>query len=251
MEIDRRNLIFRKISYMDFYELKKAGIESVPTNEAFLSFGQMFKNMSVLDYMYIFSDMMKDQGTDSYGLFHRKMLLGYVSFNYGFSEFGAELIGWTRNGYQQLGLGELGLNTACEVAFQGKNFNYVELKIDQGNLNSRKVAEKCGFIPLLKIKYNIGSEDCYIYYVRFSPKILSLSKRFQLRAIDIANNPASAPSMNYFLRSPRVVEFYEWPFGEYSEDSKPVNPTLLVSFLATINFRPEDMEDGSKDSQTG
>ena len=151
----------------------------------------------------------------------------------------------------EIRLGELGLNTARGVAFQGKNFNYVELKIDQGNQNSRKVAEKCGFVPLLKIKYNIRSEDCYIYYLRFSPKVLALSKRFKLRAIDISNNPAIAPSLNYFLRSPRVVEFYEWPFGENSEDSKSVNSTLLVSFLATIDFRPEDMEEPPKASLTG
>ena len=250
MDIDRKNLIFRQISYLDFSEFKRAGIESISTNEAFLNFGHVFKNMSVLRYMYLFSEIMKDQSSDSYGLFHQETLLGYVSFGFGYSELGTELIGWTRNGYQQLGLGELGLNTACEVAFQGKNFNYVELKIDQTNLNSRKVAEKCGFAPFLKIKYNIGSDDCYIYYVRFNPKILALAKRFKLRPIDVANNPASAPSMNYFLRSPRVVEFYEWPFGEYSEDSKPINSTLLVSFLATINFRPDEIEDGSRESQS-
>jgi len=123
MEIERKNLLFRRISYLDFYEFKKAGIESISTNEAFLSFGPIFKNMTVLEYMYLFSDLMKDESSDSYGLFHNRVLLGYLSFSFGFSDLGTELIGWTRNGFHQLGLGELGLNTACEVAFQSKNFN--------------------------------------------------------------------------------------------------------------------------------
>jgi RimJ/RimL family protein N-acetyltransferase len=249
MEIERKNLLFRRISYLDFYEFKKAGIESISTNEAFLSFGPIFKNMTVLEYMYLFSDLMKDESSDSYGLFHNRVLLGYLSFSFGFSDLGTELIGWTRNGFHQLGLGELGLNTACEVAFQSKNFNYVELKIDATNTNSRKLAEKCGFNPYLKIKYNIGSEDCYIYYVKFNPKIIALAKRYGLRPIDVANSPASAPSLNYFLKSPRVIEFYEWPFEHFDDNSKAINSTLLVSFLATINFRPEDINqevNGSK-----
>lgn len=244
MEIERKNLLFRRISYLDFNEFKKAGIESISTNEAFLSFGHIFKNMTVLEYMYLFSDLVKNESSESYGLFHKNTLLGYVSFSFGFSDFGTELIGWTRNGFHQLGLGELGLNTACQVAFEAKNFNYVELKIDSTNINSRKLAEKCGFEPFLKIKYNVGSDDCYIYYVKFNPKISSLAKRMKLRPIDVANNPASAPSLNYFLKSPRVVEFYEWPFGQFHEDDKPINSTLLVSFLATINFRPEDINQG-------
>jgi RimJ/RimL family protein N-acetyltransferase len=249
MEIERKNLLFRRISYLDFYEFKKAGIESISTNEAFLSFGPIFKNMTVLEYMYLFSDLMKDESIDSYGLFHNRVLLGYLSFSFGFSDLGTELIGWTRNGFHQLGLGELGLNTACEVAFQSKNFNYVELKIDATNTNSRKLAEKCGFNPYLKIKYNIGSEDCYIYYVKFNPKIIALAKRYGLRPIDVANSPASAPSLNYFLKSPRVIEFYEWPFEHFDDNRKAINSTLLVSFLATINFRPEDINqevNGSK-----
>lgn len=251
MEIDRKNLLFRRISYLDFHEFKKAGIESISTNEAFLSFGHIFKNMTVLEYMYLFSDLMKNEVSESYGLFHKRVLLGYLSFNFGFSDLGTELIGWTRNGFQQLGLGELGLNTACEVAFQSKNFNYVELKIDSTNTNSRKLAEKCGFMPFLKIKYNIGSEDCYIYYVKFNPKVVALAKRYGLRPIDVANNPASAPSLNYFLKSPRVTEFYEWPFDNFVEDSKAINSTLLVSFLATINFRPQDIDQEANGPQAG
>jgi len=251
MDIERKNLLFRRISYLDFHEFKKAGIESISTNEAFLSFGHIFKNMTVLEYMYLFSDLMKNEVSESYGLFHKKVLLGYLSFSFGFSDLGTELIGWTRSGFQQLGLGELGLNTACEVAFQSKNFNYVELKIDATNTNSRKLAEKCGFNPFLKIKYNIGSEDCYIYYVKFNPKIVDLAKRYGLRPIDVANNPASAPSLNYFLKSPRVIEFYEWPFDNFIEDSKAINSTLLVSFLATINFRPQDIDQEVNGSQAG
>ena len=133
-EIDLKKLIFRRISYLDFNEFKQAALESVPTNEAFLAFGHIFKNITVWEYMREFADIVKNQGSESYGLFHRSTFLGFVSFNYGFSRLGTELVGWTRNGYQNQGLGELGLKTACYVAFEAKGFNYVELKIDSKNL---------------------------------------------------------------------------------------------------------------------
>lgn len=107
-EIDLKKLIFRRLSYLDFLEFKKAAIESVPTNEAYLSFGHIFKNISVLEYMYEFAQLVKDKENESFGLFHGNTFLGFIGFQFGFSRLGTELIGWTRNGYQKQGLGEIG-----------------------------------------------------------------------------------------------------------------------------------------------
>ena len=240
-EIDLKKLIFRRISYLDFKEFKQAALESIPTNEAFLAFGHIFKNITVWEYMREFADIVKNQGSESYGLFHRNTFLGFVSFNFGFSRLGTELVGWTRNGYQNQGLGELGLKTACYVAFEAKGFNYVELKIDSKNFSSRAVAEKAGFVPFLKFKYSAGSELTYIYYLKINPKVEDLSKRYKTRAVDIINSPASRAPHHHFLRSPRVSEFYEWPFGEFNENSKAVNINLLSSYLAVINLEPDDL----------
>jgi hypothetical protein len=84
--------------------------------------------------------------------------------------------------------------------------------------------------------------------VKFNPSVLSIASRYKLRPIDVANNPASAQSLNHFLKSPRVIEFYEWPFDRYAEESKPVNQNLLISYLATINFKPDDMDSGTQTS---
>jgi len=241
-QIERKNLIFRRISYLDFVEFKKAGIESVSTNEAFLGFGHIFKNISVLDYMLFFSEMLKDKGAEGYGLFHRNTLLGFSEFSFGFSPFGTELIGWVRNGYQNLGLGELGLNTAAVVAFEGKKFNYVQLKIDSSNGPSRRLAEKAGFKPCFRATYSAGSEATYIYYLKINPKVEALANRYGRRALDIINSPASSPGLNFYLKSSSVAEFYEWPFADFDEDSKPVSASLLSSYLALININSADFE---------
>jgi RimJ/RimL family protein N-acetyltransferase len=240
-EIDPKKLIFRRLSYLDFLEFKKAAIESVPTNEAYLAFGHIFKNISVLEYMYEFSQLIKDGENESYGLFHRNTFLGFVGFQFGLSQLGTELIGWTRNGYQKQGLGELGLNTACHVAFEGKGFNYVELRIDSENKASRAVAEKAGFIPLLRMKYFAGDDSTFIYYVKINPKVEALAQRYRRRTVDIINSPASIAPHHYFLKSESVSEFYNWPFEEFNESAKPVNMNLLSSYLALINLHPDDL----------
>jgi len=243
-EIDLKKLIFRRLSYLDFIEFKQAVIQSIPTNEAYLAFGHIFKNITVLEYMREFTDIVKNEGTESYGLFHRNTFLGLIGFSFGISRLGTELIGWTRNGYQKQGLGEMGLKTACYVAFEGKGFNYVELKIDSENIASRTVAEKAGFTPFLKFKYAAGSEHTYIYYLKINPKVEELAKRYRRRAIDIINSPASQAPHQYFLKSPRVSEFYDWPFADFDENSKPVNINLFSSFLSMINLEPDDLEVG-------
>lgn len=242
--IHRKNLIFRRISYLDFIEFKRAAIESISTNEAYLAFGHIFKNITVLDYMNYFSDLLKNTGTEAYGLFHRSTLLGFVGFDFGMSKKGTELVGWARKGYHNLGLGELGLNTACEVAFVAKGFNYVDLRIDETNEPSRRVAEKAGFKPYLKIKYQAGSDESYIHYMKVNPAIERLAGRYGKRAIDVINSPASAAPYHHFLKSPRVSDFYDWPFDDYSEDSKAVNINLLSSYLAVINLEPDDLGSG-------
>lgn len=239
--IERKNLIFRRISYLDFGEFKKAAIESISTNEAYLSYGHIFKNISVIDYMVYFSDLMKDKGAEAYGLFHRNTLLGFMTFSFGLSPRGTELIGWARNGYHNLGFGELGINTACVVAFKSKGFNYVELKIDATNEPSRRLAEKAGFKPLLKFSYEAGSEQNYIYYVKINPIIENLAKRYKKRPIDVINSPASMAPLHFYLKSPRVSQLYDWPFEEFNEDMKPVNINLLSSYLAIINLEPDDL----------
>jgi len=240
-QIERKNLIFRRISYLDFGEFKKAAIESISTNEAYLAYGHIFRNISVIDYMTYFSGLLKNQGREAFGLFHRSTILGFVTFEFGMSKKGCELIGWARNGYHNLGLGELALNTACEVAFQSKGFNYVELRINETNEPSRRVAEKAGFRPYLKFRYEAGEEQVYIYYLKINPAIDNLAKRYRKRVIDIINSPASQAPYHHFLKAPSVSQFYEWPFGDFRDDIKPVNYNLLSSYLAIINLEPDDL----------
>ena len=64
-----------------------------------------------------------------------------------------EVIGWVRSGYYNKGVGELGLAYAEQIAFARKNFNFMALHISQKNKASRRVAEKAGFKPVLRMAY--------------------------------------------------------------------------------------------------
>ena len=169
-KIDYKSLRFRMLSYLDFQEFKRAALESIPTNEPFLVYGSIFNNVTVLDFVTIYMNMMKDTKVDHYGLFSGSTLLAHAQYEYGLGPHGTELIGWTRNEYQNKRIGEYGLAVATNNAFINKKFNYVELKIDSKNEQSRRIAEKVGFKPYLRLKYESGGESNFIYYINLSPE---------------------------------------------------------------------------------
>jgi len=103
---------------------------------------------------------------------------------------------------------------------------------DLGKGLGRRLAEKAGFKPCFKATYSAGSEATYIYYLKINPMVEALAKRYGRRALDIINSPASAPGLNFYLKSSNVTEFYEWPFADFDEDSKPVPASLLSSYSA-------------------
>ena len=239
MNID--NLRFRMLSYMDFHEFKRAVISSVETNEPYLAYGSIFNNVSVLEYVDIYMQMMKDKKIDHFGLFDGSTLLAHAQYQTGLGPLGTELIGWTRKEFQNQKIGEVGLITATNYGLVNKGFNYVELRIDSKNVPSRKLAEKVGFKPFLKLKPDPVHEQIFIYYVKFNPKIEALARRYDRRAIDIFNSPASVAPYHHFLHSPGVSSFYDWPFPEYSEDMKPISSSLLSAYLAIVNLHPDDL----------
>lgn len=241
-KIDYNSLRFRMLSYLDFQEFKRAALESIPTNEPFLVYGSIFNNVTVLDFVTIYMNMMKDTKVDHYGLFSGSTLLAHAQYEYGLGPHGTELIGWTRNEYQNKRIGEYGLAVATNNAFINKKFNYVELKIDSKNEQSRRIAEKVGFKPYLRLKYESGGESNFIYYIKFNPLIESLGRRYRKRPIDIMNSPASKPPLHHFLRSPRVSDFYDWPFPDYQEEANPVSLNLISAYLALVNFHPDELK---------
>ena len=250
-DFDPKNLTFRMLSLLDIKEFKEAARESVETNLEYLAYGALFKDIRPLEYLDFYTGMLKSPSSDHFGLFDRGTLLGHVSYYLGFSDFGTELMGWTRKDYQSHGVGEIGLRAATERAFGVKGFNFVQLAINEKNLPSRKVEEKVGFIPVLKIPYDSSSSDSLVLYLKLSPRTLRLARQFGRRPLDVMACPASALGLTQYLNSDRVMEFYEWPFDNFIEDSKAINSTLLVSFLATINFRPQEIDQEVNGSQAG
>jgi hypothetical protein len=231
------------LSLLDIKEFKIAAKESVETNLEYLAFGNIFRDIRPLEYLDFYTGMLKSTSADHFGLFDGGTLLGHVSYQLGYSDFGTELMGWTRRDYQNLGAGEIGLVAASERAFNVKGFNFIQLAINEKNIPSRKVAEKVGFLPVLKLPYDTTSSDCMILYLKLSPRTIRLSHQYGRRPLDIMACPATSMGMTHFLRSDRVIQFYEWPFPLLVEGARPTNPYAFEDYLARVNFNPRNLSE--------
>ena len=240
---DPRKLTFRMLSLLDIKEFKIAAKESVETNLEFLAYGTIFKDIQPLEYLDFYTRMLKSTSADHFGLFDRGTLLGHVTYQLGYSNFGTELMGWTRKDYQNHGVGEIGLLAASERAFGVKGFNFVQLAINEKNLPSRKVAEKVGFFPVLKLPYDSSSTDSFILYLNLSPRTIRLARQYGRRPLDVMVCPASAMGMTHFLNSDSVIQFYEWPFPPFVEGARSTNPYAFEDYVARVNFSPRNLSE--------
>jgi RimJ/RimL family protein N-acetyltransferase len=241
-EFDLRKVKWRMLSLLDIKEFKIAAQESTQTNYEFLAYGAMFESISPFDYAMTYSDMLFKDPVDHYGLFDKGKLLGHMSFGICFSQFGSEVIGWVRSGYHNKGVGELGLAYAEQIAFDRKKFNFIALSINQKNIPSRRVAEKAGFRPVLKMAYVSGGTECSALYIKINPRIERLARQYGRRPIDVMNSPAGFQGMGHYLVSDGIVEFYGWPFPPFEENGRPINGFAFDDFTARINLSPRNFE---------
>jgi hypothetical protein len=116
------------------------------------------------------------------------------------------------------------------------------LHISQENLPSRRVAEKAGFKPVLKMAYMSGGTKCSILYIKINPRVERLARQYGRRPIDVMNSPACFEGMGHYLLSEGVVEFYGWPFPPFEENCRPTNGFAFDDFTARINLNPKVLE---------
>jgi hypothetical protein len=191
-----------------------------------------------------YSFLLSDKTTDHYGLFEGRRLLGHVAITFGQGPLGVEIYGWVRKGFQNKGIGELGLNTASALAFNHKGFNYATLVINQNNMPSRAVAEKIGFKPAYLTKSSSSTNaQTFIVFYKYSPKIEQLSLRYKVDPLDIMNNPATRyGSTHYLLKSESVLEMYRWPLPPFVEEYSYLYEWLIMDYLGIVNLTPEDLD---------
>lgn len=241
-DFDLRNVKWRMLSLLDMKEFKLAAQESVDTNYEFLAYGEIFDNIAPTEFLFTYYEMLFKDPVDHYGLFDKGKLLGHMSFGACFGQFGVEVIGWVRKGYHNKKVGELGLAYAEQIAFDRKRFNFMALHISQKNKASRRVAEKAGFKPVLKLAYRAGASECSIIYIKINPRIERLARQYGRRAIDVMNSPAGMSGFGHYLNSDSIVEFFSWPFPPFQEQGRPVNAYAFDDFTSRINFNPRAFE---------
>jgi RimJ/RimL family protein N-acetyltransferase len=243
MKVDFAKLEFRRLTYSDFNEFKRAAIESVESNYEYLWFGQFFERANLVEMLNEFSWLIHDPSTNHFGLFQGSRLLGHIAIAKSVAPLGAEIYGWVRKGYHSQGVGELGLNLALQTAFQISDFNYVELSINEKNAPSRQVAKKLNFTALYcKSNESLPDSTKYVSYVKFNPRIEELARRYARSPLQIMNCPATIfPFTHYLLQLDSLVSFYEWPFDTYQEHDRPLDDIELHKYLSLVCLRPEDL----------
>ena len=244
MQIEKVQKSFRRLSKTDFLEFKRAATESIDSNMEYLYFGQFFDNANLIEMMNEYSFLLSDERTDHYGLFEGPRLLGHVAITFGQGPLGVEIYGWVRKGFQNKGVGELGLNTACALAFNHKGFNYATLVINQNNMPSRAVAEKIGFKPAYLTRSSSSpNAQTFIVFYKWSPKIEELSIRYRLNPLDIMNCPATRYGSTYYLlKSESIQEMYRWPLPPFVEEYSQLYEWVMMDYLGIVNITPEDLE---------
>jgi RimJ/RimL family protein N-acetyltransferase len=210
----------------------------------YLYFGQFFDHANLIEMMNEYSFLLSDNRTDHYGLFEGPRLLGHVAITFGQGPLGVEIYGWVRKGFQNKGVGELGLNTACALAFNHKGFNYATLFINQNNMPSRAVAEKIGFKPAyLTRSSNSSDAQTFIVFYKFSPKIEEISIRYKVNPFDIMNCPATQYGSTYYLlKSESIQEMYRWPLPPFVEEYSYLYEWAMMDYLGIVNLTPEDLD---------
>ena len=244
MQIEKVQKSFRMLSKTDFLEFKRAATESIDSNMEYLYFGQFFDNANLIEMMNEYSFLLSDKRTDHYGLFEGPRLLGHVAIKSGQGPLGVEIYGWVRKGFQNKGVGELGLNTACALAFNHKGFNYATLIINQNNMPSRAVAEKIGFKPAYLTRSSSSpNAQTFIVFYKYSPKIEELSFRYKMNPLDIMNCPATRYGSTYYLlRSESIQEMYRWPLPPFVEEYSELYEWAMMDYLGIVNLTPEDLD---------
>ena len=244
MQIEKVQKSFRRLSKTDFLEFKRAATESIDSNMEYLYFGQFFDNANLIEMMNEYSFLLSDKRTDHYGLFEGPRLLGHVAITFGQGPLGVEIYGWVRKGFQNKGVGELGLNTACALAFNHKGFNYATLVINQNNMPSRAVAEKIGFKPAYLTRSSSSpNAQTFIVFYKWSPKIEELSIRYRLNPLDIMNCPATRYGSTYYLlKSESIQEMYRWPLPPFVEEYSQLYEWAMMDYLGIVNLTPEDLD---------
>ena len=244
MQIEKVQKSFRMLSKTDFLEFKRAATESIDSNMEYLYFGQFFDNANLIEMMNEYSFLLSDKSTDHYGLFEGPRLLGHVAIKSGQGPLGVEIYGWVRKGFQNKGVGELGLNTACALAFNHKGFNYATLIINQNNMPSRAVAEKIGFKPAYLTRSSSSpNAQTFIVFYKWSPKIEELSIRYRLNPLDIMNCPATRYGSTYYLlKAESIQEMYRWPLPPFVEEYSQLYEWVMMDYLGIVNLTPEDLD---------
>jgi RimJ/RimL family protein N-acetyltransferase len=239
-------LAFRRLNVLDFKSFKEAAKDSIETNAEWLLYGNMFEQLSPYNLIEFYGEMIKDENAVHFGFFKDSKMLSHVTFSLGYTIFGVEVIGWVRNGYQQLGIGEAGLKTACDFAFSDLAKNYITLHINEKNMASRKVAEKLGFEPIIKIKISPEDETNSVIYLLVNPVVRRLANIYGRRPIDIINCPATMIGMQHFLQSDGLVTYYEWPFPNYSESAPPVSAINFDKYITWVSISPHMVDANQK-----
>lgn len=178
------NLKFRMLAYSDYESFKEACLVSRDELTTFLDFGKYMEYFDFSDYWSLFTQLLKEPETNSYGLFDGSKLLGLALVGPSSKSFGAQVVGWMRHGYHGRGLATTYLEKVIERCFFNGH-HFVELVIDQKNAPSNRVAEKLGLTKISdweNFESGQGSANSgrFTLYYAFRSDIKALAHKFSL-----------------------------------------------------------------------
>jgi hypothetical protein len=159
---------------------------------------------------------LRDTENDMFGLFDGKRLLGVgVFFPLYYSENGCQIILWIRKTEKGRKIGTFLLRRLTMYAFYPKNYRFVEVVIDEGNVASRTIAENVGYELIEKTETEtqgyLGT-GVYCRYMLFDGEIEALAVNYHRQPVDLIDHPAYEKVNRYLIHNKEINELLAWPW---------------------------------------
>jgi hypothetical protein len=215
-------LKLRPLTINDFREFRLSVIESKESISTFLNMGIELPNLNLIDFMNNYSDMLKSDKFEHFGVFHGYKMLGYACFSEAFDSSGIQIVYWVRDAFLKQNIGTWIIGNMKSKASVERNYHFSQMSIDKVNYSSRRVAKKMGYEPLYAMSTLNGQgtkrSGTYIIYISISPALQLKAAAWEKRPIDLIGHPCMIDKFHHLIHDEILNDHFRWKEPIYVED---------------------------------
>jgi len=214
-------LKLRPLTKYDVRQFREFMLDSKESISTFIEMGRTVSELTTIEFLNFYSQLIKDEKVIHYGVFHGWKMLAYASYGPAFDPNGLQIVYFVRNEYLKQNIGTFTLGKMTTQAWLEHDVHFVQAVIDKANIGSRKIAKSQGFEPLYALTalgQGTKASDTQICYIYINPKLKLRATVHNMRAIDLIGHFAFIPELEHLIYDQKVNEFFQWKYPIYVED---------------------------------